>query len=84
MEEVKVAKKHVNQPFKQDKGRSKKENGKENKLSKLQFQNYTPLNTSLCKIFDNVKAMELLNMTKRKNPTMKPLNAKKYCKYHIN
>ena len=50
MEEVKAVKRQANQPSNQDKGQSKKGNAKENQPPKLQFQNYTLLNTSFHKI----------------------------------
>ena len=48
-----------------------KGNGKENRLPKLCFQNYTLLNTSLHKILDDVKVMEFLNLFERKIPLVK-------------
>ena len=84
MEEVKAAKKQTNRPSNQEKGQSKKGNGKENTLPKLQFQNYTLLNTSLCKMLDDVKMVQLLNLPHRKASIIQPSNAKKYCKYHEN
>ena len=38
----------------------------------------------MCKILDDVKAVELLSPIKRKNPTVRLPNAKKHCKYHSN
>ena len=83
MEEVKAVKRQVNQPFEQDKGQQNKNGGKENQLLKLWFQNYTPLNTSLQKIMDDVKTVELLNPPKRNNSTIKLLNAEKHCDMHF-
>ena len=82
MEEVEAVKRQVDYPTQEDKGWSDKRDGKENRPPKLRFQNYTPLNTSLWRIMDEVKIVELLNPPERKSPMVKPPNAKKYCKYH--
>ena len=83
-EEVKAIKKQVDWSSKQAKCCFEKGNGKENRLPKLQFQNYTLLNTPLYKILDDVKVVELLNLLERKNLIVKLPSVKKYHKYHNN
>ena len=82
MEEFEAIRRQANQPCEHDKGQSNKGNGNENLPPKLRFQNHTPLNTSLYKILDDVKALELLHPFKRKKPIVRLWNAKKYYKHN--
>ena len=84
MEEVEATKRQADRPIQEDKGWSDKKDGKENRPPKFRFQNYMPLNTSIWRIMDDVKTVQLLSPPKRKNLVVKSPNAKKYCKYHRN